>query len=326
VPAASTSKLLPAYLFTGDQDLLKAEAVEKLRKAAGGGSVRSFYGGVKVGEILEARQNGSLFDPVAVIVVRQAAKLTRAEAQEIAEHLASAGEGPPIVFWDETLRKDVPLFKQVAAAGGEREFVPPRGREMESWVRDEAGRLGHRITPGAVETLVELVGNDLLRLRSTLERVSIALGPGVVIDEASLDEHVAASRLHAVYELQDAVSAKHALEAVGLFRQLVDEGGEPPAIVGALCAQVRRLLLARENPTAPNLAAFLGVAPYRASRVVELAKGFSPGLLRAALDELGDIDVASKTGRGDSVAALEAWLLALCAPERRGKEPHVARR
>ena len=69
-------KILPAYLFLGSQDLLKAEAVDELARAAGRGSVRTFSGGgVDAGTLIEARQNLSLLDPVAVIVVRQAAKL-----------------------------------------------------------------------------------------------------------------------------------------------------------------------------------------------------------------------------------------------------------
>src|SRR5207253_10208130 len=66
--ALGEKRILSAYLFTGDQDLLKAQAVEALRRAVAGerGSVRSFVGG-GVDEILEAQRNLSLLDPVAVL-------------------------------------------------------------------------------------------------------------------------------------------------------------------------------------------------------------------------------------------------------------------
>jgi len=318
--ALRQKKVHPAYLFTGDQDLLKSEAVEELcRVAAGERAVtRSFFGAVAASDVLEARQNLSLLEPVGVIVVRQAAKLARADAEEIAAHLVSAAQGPPLVFWDEKLDKRIDLFATIARSGGEVEFLAPRGEALAGWVRAEAGRLGHAIDPGAAEMLVELVGDDLLALRSTLERLSIAVGAKAKIAEEAIATHVASSRLHAIYELQDELSAQRALPAVALFRQLVDEGGEAPALVGALVAHVRRLLLAREAPRDADLVALLGVAPGRARHLASDARRFTAERLRRSIDDLAEIDVAVKTGRGDASAALEGWVIGFCTPARPG--------
>ena len=317
-------KIRPAYLFVGDQDLLKAGALEEIRLAAGGqrATVRSFFGSAKAREVLEAQQNLSLLDPVAAIVVRQAAKLAKAEAEELAANLEAMGDGPTIVFWDEKLDKRIKLFDRIARTGAEIEFGAPRGSELRRWISGEARRLGHSIEAGAVAELAELVGADLLSLRSTLERLSIAVGDGAPIGVDAVAEHVASSRSHAIYELQDAISTRATAKAVGVFRQLLDEGGEPPALLGALVAQIRRLLLAREAPSG-NLQALLGVSPGRVRHVVEAAKRFSPARLHRAIDELADIDVASKTGRGDSVAALEEWLVGFCGTARPGEGRHV---
>jgi DNA polymerase III subunit delta len=319
-------KIRPAYLFVGDQDLLKADALEEIRRAAGGerGTVRSFFGAARARDVLEAQQNLSLLDPVAAIVVRQAAKLAKADADELASGFDSIRGGPTIVFWDEKLDKRINLFALIARAGAEIEFTAPRRDALNAWITAEARRLGHRIEPNAAAELAELVGADLLGLRSTLERLSIAVGREAPIGEDAVAEHVASSRPHAIYELQDAISAREAVRAIGVFRQLVDEGGEPPALVGALVAQVRRLLLAREA-AGGNLPALLGVAPGRVRYVVDAAKRFAPAHLRRAIDELADIDVASKTGRGDSVAALEEWLVGFCGTERRTEGRHVGR-
>jgi DNA polymerase-3 subunit delta len=320
-------KIRPAYLFVGDQDLLKADALEEIRRTAGGarGTVRSFFGSVRARDVLETQQNLSLLDPVAAIVVRQAAKIAKADADELAAGLDSTGGGPTIVFWDEKLDKRIKLFDRIARAGAEVEFAAPRRDALNAWITGEARRLGHAIDPNAAKELAELVGDDLLALRSTLERLSIAVGEGVKIGTDAVTEHVASSRSHAIYELQDAISARAAARAVGVFRRLVDEGGEPPALVGALVAQVRRLLLACEAPGG-NLPALLGVAPGRVHHVVEAAKRFSSARLRRAIDELADIDVASKTGRGDSVAALEEWLVGFCGIGRAAERHHVGGR
>jgi DNA polymerase-3 subunit delta len=120
------------------------------------------------------------------------------------------------------------------------------------------------------------------------------------------------------------MSAQQALAAVGVFRQLVDEGGEPPALLGALVAHVRRLLIAREAKGPPS-PALLGMPPFRVDKLVAAARQFTPARLRVAIDQLADLDIATKTGRGDAVAALEEWLIGFCAPERRRAGDHVGR-
>jgi DNA polymerase-3 subunit delta len=314
-------KLLPAYLFLGTQDLLKAEAVDELARAAGRGSVRTFSGGsVDAGTLIEARQNLSLLDPVAVIVVRQAAKVKSASA-ELASALASVKEGPPIVFWDETVDRRVALFKQIADAKGEVEFATPRDAQLKAWVRSEAERLGHRTDGAAVDTLLELVGDDLLRLRSTLERLSIAVGDKAPFDTDAITLHIASSRSHAIFELQDAIYAKDAAASVRLYRRLLDEGEEVPGLVGVVFAAVRRLLLAREGGAASLMRLFEVTSPGRADRIAASARKFGVAALRRAIDRLADIDVESKTGRGDARAALEEWLLALAGSEAGPKPP-----
>ncbi len=313
-------KLKPAYLFSGDQDLLKGEALEELRRAAGGdrGAVRTFFGsGVDAGAVFEVRQNLSLLAPVAVILVRQASRIPAAAREDLASGLESATEGPPIVFWDEAFDRRIKLFGAVAKAGGEVEFTTPRRGELGTWIRTEAQRLGHSIDSATAEELIDLVGDDLLRIRSTLERVSIGIGAGARIDSDALSEHVASSRLHAIYELQGAVSARQAGRAVHVYRQLLDEGEEVPGLVGALFAEVRRLLLALEAG-GEDLARLLEVPAFRAQKIAEAARRFSSRELRGAIDRLADIDVASKTGRGDARAALEGWLIATCERVREG--------
>ncbi len=307
-------KILPAYAFLGSQDLLKAEAVEELVRAAGRGSVRTFSGSsVDAGAIIEARQNLSLLDPVAVIVVRQAGKF-KSEAAEVAASLVSVKDGPPIVFWDENVDRRIALYKQIADAKGEIEFTAPRDAALRAWVRGEAQRLGHKTDGAAVEALIELIGDDLLRLRSTLERVSVGVGKGEPIDADAVMLHVASSRSHAIFELQDALYEKQGVESVRLYRRLLDEGEEVPGLVGVVFAAVRRLLLAREGGKEALIRSY-EVSPGRAERIAASARRFSIARLRGAIDRLADIDVESKTGVGDARAALEEWLLGLTSPE-----------
>ncbi|MGH7858390.1 MAG: DNA polymerase III subunit delta [Candidatus Binatia bacterium] len=322
-------KIRPAYLFTGDQDLSKEEAVEEIRRAVGGGrgTVRRFEASqARASEILETQRNLSLLDPVSVIVVRQAGKLAKAETEVLLAALAAplAGDDeappiPPLVFWDATLDRRSGLYATIARRGGEVEFRAPRPKEAQTWVRAEASRLGHRLASGADELLVESVGTDLMRLRRSLEVVSLFVGAGGVIDEAAVVQVVPAARSHAMYELQDALSARDGPSAVRLLREALEEGQEPHLLVGVLFAELRRLQLARDVPpgTDPRQAAEQTGSPaWKVPRLQQNARRFPAPALRKAAEKLADLDVALKTGRGQTAVALEDWLVALCTPDR----------
>ncbi len=311
-------KLRPAYLFTGDQDLRKEEALDALRRAVAGerAVVRKLYvREAGAAAILEAQQNFSLLEVVGAVVVRLASKLNKADCEILAEEIARLPGGPPIVFWDVSLDKRIALFGDIARHGGEVEFDALHRGDTREWAKREAHRLGHRLEAAAAPLLVELVGTDLLALRSALEKLSVAVGAGKPIDEVAVTRTVASARQHALWELQDAISARQATKAIRVFREIVEEGTEPPLIVGALFSHVRRLLLVREIPEGtPQYAAAreLGVRDLKVKDLIEAAPSFPPAMLRRAIDALADIDVGFKTGRVDPIVAMEAWLLSLC--------------
>jgi DNA polymerase-3 subunit delta len=314
-------KFRPAYLFSGDQDLLKDECLEELRRAVAGerGAVRKLYASeVGAVEVLEMQGNLSLLEPVAAVVVRQAARFGEAEGEILLRGLERVTGGPPIVLSDVSFDKRRTLFAAIAKQGAEVEFQAPRRRELRAWIEGEAGRRGHRLGPGVAELLAELVGGDLLTLRSTIDVLSLAVGEGKPIDEAAVTRMVPAARVHAFWELQDALLGRDAGKALAVYRKMLEEGETPYVMLGALAAELRRLLLAREmdpRTAAAHAAPVLGVAPFKAERLLTQAQRFPVRHLRRALERLRGIDLALKTGRGRPVADLEEWLLFLCAPE-----------
>ena len=325
-------RIRPAYLFAGERELSKEKALAALA-AAGRGAVRRFIGNeTRAVDLLEAQRNLSLLDPVAVIVVRQAARLPKAEAEILADALPlepeeaesdgtetgggarrEAPPGPPVVFWDVTLDRKTRLFRAVAAAGGGVDFRALNRPETRRWIEAEARSFGHRLGGGVAELLVEAIGTDQMKLRRALEVLSLAVGEGAAVSPADVATHVPAARAHAGWELQDAVSARDGARAVRLLRDALEEGQEPPLLVGALFAEVRRLLVARELPPKVDgrgAAQKLGVPDWKAQKIVANARRFSLSELRRAAHRLADLDVAVKRGR-DAPALLEEWLLDL---------------
>lgn len=317
--------------MSGEEELRKGEALEELRIAAGGerGTVRKFSASeASAEEILEARANLSLLDPVALILVRGASRLPESVAQVLGPALAEGAAGPPVVFADLSVDKRKKLFADIAKAGGEVEFRPLRASEARTWVEGAARSLGHRLSGGVSELLVEHVGSDLASLRSTLETLSLAVGEGGAIDEKTVLAMVPDAQAGAMYELQDAIAERNGERATALYRRAIEHGETPYLLVGVLFAEVRRLLIARALPPGADAVRLLRTPPFKVEAVVRNAKRFRTFELERAIGELADIDVALKTGVSDGEAALELWLVAFCQASLRegaGRRPREGR-
>ena len=308
----------PAYLWIGEAEVLKEEALERLRR---GRAVRKLFAGeAGVEEILVEQRNLSLLDPVGAVVVRNAAKLDADECGRLLESLEPPEGAPPLVFWDATVDRRRKLFQEIARRGGEKEFAAPRDADAVDWVRREAQRLGTSIEPGAATLIVELLGGNLRRLRTTLEMLALAVGDGRAIDRDTVVALVPEARSHALYELQDELTARRARPAVRLLREALDRGDAPEMVLGGLYAQLRRLLFARalragEKPELrkQRLVSEAGTPPFKADGLLAAAARIPESDLRRAFAALGEIDRGMKRGRIDGGAALEGWLVDFCS-------------
>lgn len=199
-------------------------------------------------------------------------------------------------------------------------FAPPRAAEAERWLLDEARSAGIKLQPAAANLLVELIGSNLLRLRSTLEMLALSVSGGAAIDRDRVVDLVPEARSHALYELQDQMTARRGAKAVALLRDALDHGEGPEVVLGALFAQLRRLLFARALRTRVEAAARkdrlireTGTPAFKADALLEAAGRIAPRDLRRAFERLSDVDAAIKRGKADAVASLESWLVDFCA-------------
>lgn len=292
-----------------------------MRRSAGGGSVRKLFAtDGDADTILEAQRNLSLLDPVAVVLVRDAGRLPAAECERLLASLDAPPGTPPLVFWDVSVDRRRKLFQEVAKRGGETNFAPPRAADAERWLLEEARRTGAKLQPAAAALLVDLLGANLLRLRSTLAMLALSVGEGGAIDRERVVDLVPEARSHALYELQDQMTARRGARAVALLREALDHGEGPEVLLGTLFAQLRRLLFARAlrarvepSQRKDRLVRETGTPAFKADALLEAAGRIAPGDLRRAFARLGDVDAAIKRGRADAVASLEAWLVDFCA-------------
>ncbi|MEL6186987.1 MAG: DNA polymerase III subunit delta, partial [Myxococcota bacterium] len=189
-------------------------------------------------------------------------------------------------------------------------------------LRERAKALGAKLEPDAARALVAAVGTDLGTAFQNLEQLWLYVGPnsGQPITRADVEAVVSDVREENVFQLMDAIAAGHRGEALAGLHNIFAQGRERKDAIafrtfGLLARQFRNLLAASAALAAGarpgDLPKLLGVPPFAADKLVDLARQGDPGRFSRALVSIAATDRAFKGGTLDYPRALERLVLAL---------------
>ena len=239
--------LRSAYLVTGSEPLLIAEACDAIRAVARAQGyaereVHFLERGFDWNALLADAANLSLFASRRLIELK-IGPTPDAEAQKALASLAAAPpEDTVLVVAGELERKTlgtawVRAFEQhgvlVVSQSVERPALP-------GWIRDRLARKGVTIEPEAAELLADRVEGNLLAAQQEIERIALLM-PDARLDAGQVAELVADSARYDVFELAAAAFSGQPQRALRILAGLRAEGREPPLVLWALLNDLRGL-------------------------------------------------------------------------------------
>lgn len=295
-------------------------------------------------EVAERLSTAPLFGGGTLVVVRQPANLMReAENRDrLLRLVAMVPEGNGLALSESVELRGTrggaeapggPLARAVTEAGGlVQAFPAPRKGHMVRWLHERAAELGIRLEPAAANLLSERVGADLgegdMDRReqtelawSGLQALALLRPEGSVSADdvaALVPETIPSSR----WAFLDAVGSRRPAEAALLAERLLADGWPIQVLTTLLRSRLRELIIcsdlaAQRRPPAALVKA-LGGNPARAPIVARQASAWSLAELRAAVEGLLELDLASKglspaggpvpSSEGRSALGLQAWL------------------
>lgn len=215
--------------------------------------------------------------------------------------------------------------KAVKACGGYIEEFKTNPKELLDSIRQEAARLGKRISPQAGETLAEMCGGSLSRALGELEKLALFAGENETISDHDVRSVVMPSREWNVFRMTDAAISGDAAEALRQLRILVGsqskaEDAAHSRILPTLSRQLRLIWQARlildakadpENlpdtvsrllPDNPN---FAKQAPFVKTKAVRTARAITLPQLATCMRLVSDADARLK-GMLPSYSAMES--------------------
>src|SRR5262249_45552747 len=111
--------------------------------------------------------------------------------------------------------------------------APPAYRLPERCVRWAASCDGKQLSAPAAAVLVDLGGSEMGLLDQELNKLAVYVGKGTRIDLGDVDKLVGSNREENVWKIFDAIAAGQAGAALTILDNLLGQGNDPMAVLGA---------------------------------------------------------------------------------------------
>jgi DNA polymerase-3 subunit delta len=334
IAQARQGKLLPVYVVSGEERLLRDDVVAAIRAAALGGGVAAFNedkftaGDSSIDQVVAAARTVPMMAPKRFVVVRAAERWEAPEAdstpfERLGEYAAAPIDSTCLVIVANKLdgRRKFLLYAR------KQDFLvvcdPLDARALPGWIVARSAAKGHLIERDVAELVAAVAGPQLSPVDDALERLSLYVGPGASIDTDAVRACVARVRTADTWALVDAVGARD----LGRALRTLDDAYEPRdrglPLLGALAWSVRQLARyqaalqagAPHDEAARRAGAF---HPQRARELAGKARAISVKEIERWLLVLSETDIALKSSRRTPDAILEDMLVRLCGARPRG--------
>ncbi|WP_240506895.1 DNA polymerase III subunit delta [Thermoactinospora rubra] len=303
----------PVTLVVGEEELLVERAVHAavaaVKAADPDAEVHDLVGGkVEVGELTRLA-SPSLFGDRSVVVIRSAQDLAKEVIGEVVAYAAHPSEETVLVLAHPGGVKGKALVDGAKKAGAHVVTiakVTKPGERLE-FIRGEFKRAGRSISADAAQALLDAVGSDLRSLAAACSQLMFDTQEKA-IGLAAVERYYRGRAEVTGFTVADSAVEGRLGEALEQVRWALGSGVAPVLLVSALAGGLRSLAKvqgAPRNLRGGQLAAQLGMPPWKVDRVRRQLNGWGPEGLSRAIQAVAHADEQVKGGGADAGYALE---------------------
>ncbi len=312
-----------AYVLLGDNGLdhetVTAAVVDKLTDE----TTRTFNSDVfhaddrecSADDIASAVRSYPTFASARVVVVRGLEDAQESVGSTLADLAARPLGDTVLVMTAAKLDGRKKWCGQVSGQSRTFTLAAPKGRQFPPWLKRRAKRFGATISDDAASTLVDLIGTDVYRAASEVEKLANYVLPRTTIDVADVEEAVGMTRDDTVYSLTDRIAEADARGALEIAHRMVQADQHPAYLVGMIVRHWERLRLAADvlgRGREQDLGAFLGESrPFIVSKLAAQARALRRNRIRTGFRLALSAESAIKGGWSAPQVALDGLVCQL---------------
>ena len=249
----------------------------------------------------------SLFGEPRALLVTDCRSLPKDAVAELGAYLSSPDPNAPLVLACTVAERGKPpaaLQKLVDPVGTVRQVQVAR-KELEPWLVQRGKAHGVELTGQAARAMVDVLGDDLAQLASSLQQVANAF-PGQRVTPAQVHQQFRGLGEQKTWDLCDRAFGKDLPGAIRALRSIEEGGDDALMVLGGIAARTRDLIRVRALPDRlppAQLAKRAGLRfEWQARRYQQQARNFSLEELVRIHGQVAETDRALKSGApGDVV-------------------------
>jgi len=320
-----TGKFRPVYLLAGEDTLRIEGVVDKIRRDVLGESGSAFNFHVFQGDqapvekILQQALSLPMLGGLQVIWVQKCGPLCRQPGQPGGSGKISEPAGPETILLlsADKVDKRKKWVKACLEGGFFFDFTPPSGEALVQWVLKAARREKLPLEADQARILCDLVGNDLLSLKSEIDKLALLVEDRgesltreefekIIMDQAALEG----------YEITANLEPGKTAEVLRTWFRLSEWGRSPFEIAPLLISRVRKgaILSAgrAQNMADKEVGALSGQNPWSFRYLEPMVRGMGRMGLGTALQAALDCDRRLKGSPMKPDIIIEKLIMDLC--------------
>ncbi|WP_026995362.1 DNA polymerase III subunit delta [Flectobacillus major] len=299
----------PLYLLHGDEPFFIDKVTDFIEENALPVADRSFnqyilYGkDLTVPSLLSYAKRFPMMSERQLILVKEAQGIQGIEQKEMQAALEAYAKNPlpstvlVLAFKDsvDERRTWVKAFDQQGILMSSKKMYD---NKIPDWIIDYCHESGVKISPKAVQMILENVGNDLKRIASEIDKIIINLKVNEEINASVVERFVGISKEYNYFEFQKSLIQKDVLKANQIVNFFASNPKDNPLapIILLLFNFFSKVLLAytTSDKSEKNLAAVLGVNPFFVKDYIQTLRHYSLPKVVQIIHEIKEIELQAK--------------------------------
>lgn len=309
-----TAPLLATYLFLGEEDYLKKEIVSEIKRYIFKNSEEDidfnynlFYGDeTNVVSIVNTANSFPFFTPKRLIILKRVEGLSTKDKAILCSYIENPCKTTCLILiaTASKLDKTSLIYQTVLKKGQIINFYRLFDNEVKSWLMERCKRGKKKITSGAIELLLQRIGNSLQELEMETNKLISFIGEKETLTEEDIIKASGESYQATVFDLGAVIGERKQDKSIKILKNLLLQGEAPVKILFMIARHLRLLwqakLLQEQGVPQIQIASSLKIwSKKEQATLFNQIKSFSHLQLSKAFEALleTDLDLKSKDSK-----------------------------
>ena len=210
------------------------------------------------------------------------------------------------------------------------EFLKPKPWELNGYIQELAREHSLNLAAGAVDAIAEMAGDDLAKIHSELEKLSLYKLGSSNISADDVAALLGRTRAASIWELKEFMASRDLKKVLLKAQHIIDSGEHPISLLSVVNSFIKQMytakaLLKRGVSNPQQIGQALRVPPKIASGLVNQQNSFSEVELREAFRLMRETDYMFKSAAMNPKLVMD-WLLCRILAPNEFSPPKMRRR